>query len=119
MKKLALLGGLGITLMCCGVFGLMFGGIRSSLKGSDPYRRGVLRATQDPRTQTLLGTPIEVGWMVSGELSTENGRSTADLKVPLDGPTRAATLHIQAHADGSGEWTWDTLKVGTLDLLKD
>lgn len=109
-RKLVLLGGLGLALSCCGFVGLIFGGVTGTLKNSFAYQEGLKRALAHPQTPSVLGTPIEVGWLVSGTIAKANDEGTADLTVPLEGPTRTAKVHIQAHTEGSA-WKLDRVHV--------
>ena len=121
-KRLLSLGSLGAALVSVGFFGLLFGGITSSMKGSPEYQQGVARAVGDPGAQAAMGTPIVPSWIVTGKTSSSTGTSSAKLSVPLEGPTRNGTLTIRAHRFGEGPVEFDELWLSidgaaTIDLL--
>ena len=48
-----------------GILALVFG----AMKSSDPYRHAMARVQTDPAVTAALGTPIQAGWLVQGNLS--------------------------------------------------
>lgn len=120
-KRLLVLGALGLLLSCCGFVGLLFGGINTTLKTSGAYGQAVGRAVADSRVQAALGAPVNPGWMVTGSVESDPNRSTARLKVPLEGSMRSGTLSIDAEKT-SAEWHFTHLTVevdhgASIDLL--
>ena len=72
--------------------------------------------------QTELGTPVEAGWLVSGNIETSGGSGTTDLSIPLSGPEGSGTLFLEAEKS-AGEWrfsyiTLDLDEGGEIDLLQ-
>jgi cytochrome oxidase complex assembly protein 1 len=84
------------------VFGMM--------KSSDPYQRGVAAAKEHAVVREKLGTPIEEGFFVTGNINISGPSGNADLAVPLSGPKGKATLYIVAHKS-AGEWTFSKLVI--------
>ncbi len=109
-KKLVVLGLAGLSLTCCGFFGLAFGGANATLKSSGAYSTGLARAVADARVRLALGAPLTPGWMVTGKVETSAAGSWAQLTVPLEGALRTGTLHLEARSAG-GEWTFVRLEV--------
>jgi hypothetical protein len=89
-----------------GVLGLVFG----MMKSSEPYRHAVGRAQSDPQVIAALGSPVMAGWFVQGSFTHDGASGTADLSIPLDGPTADGTLYVVAEKR-AGEWRYDTLAV--------
>ena len=84
------------------------------MKSSDVYRDSVSRAVADVRVKSLLGKPIETGWLVTGNIKIHNGAGDADLSIPLTGPKGSATLHVVAEK-ANGKWECSTLQVDSSD----
>lgn len=88
------------------VFGLM--------KSSDVYQRAVATAKADVSVQQALGTPIQEGFFVSGNVNVSGPSGQADLSIPLEGPRSKASLYVIATKSG-GQWTFSTLIVEMKD----
>ena len=93
----AAIGGLLLS-----IFGLM--------KSSDAYSGAVSRAKSSPAVIAALGTPIEVGFFVTGSINVSGPSGRADLAIPVSGPKGTATLYVSAFK-ALGEWNFDQLIV--------
>ncbi|MGB7536977.1 MAG: cytochrome c oxidase assembly factor 1 family protein [Anaerolineales bacterium] len=71
-----------------GIFGLM--------KSSPAYQDALVVVQEEPRAQQLLGTPIQSGWFVSGEISETPSTGTAELSFPVSGPKGSGTVYVSA-----------------------
>jgi hypothetical protein len=91
-----------IALIVSLVFGL--------LKSTTPYREALARAQRDPVVIGLLGTPIQGGFLVSGNVSLSGGTGEAQLAIPLQGSRGSGTLYVEARQK-AGRWTYSTLTV--------
>ncbi len=108
---------------CCGGFvvlivSLVFGMIKSS----DAYTQSLAMVQADPRAQAVLGTPIEPGFFVTGNINVSGASGNADIAYSLTGPQGKATLYVQA-TKSVGQWTFHTLALEPaqgprLDLLE-
>ncbi len=87
-----------------GFFSLVIGAVKSS----DPYQLAVARATAAPAVQNALGTPVTVGFFVSGNIHVSGPVGQAQLEIPLAGPKGAATLYVTAQKS-DGIWRFDSL----------
>ena len=107
-----------VVLFVGAVFAAILGGIRSS----DPYRFAMQTATHDPGVLSRLGSPVQAGWLVGGNINVQSNSGAADLTIPVQGSVRQGTLHVVARKS-EGEWTYQrlTLRVNDsperLDLL--
>ena len=93
-----------------------------AMKHSHVYRDALAQAQSDPRVVAALGSPIEGGWWVKGNVHLDSGGGTADMTFPLSGPKGKAMEHAVATYDGS-RWSYERLMVtpdgGTpIDLTK-
>lgn len=96
----------------------VFGAIRSS----DPYKAGVERAQGDARVQEALGRPVEPGWIVGGNIQTQNRSGDCDLTIPLKGSKQNGVLRVVGTKD-DGRWTYTKMSVTpangpAIDLLQ-
>jgi hypothetical protein len=101
---LLLLAGFGCVVasgVCCvgtgvfGVFGLM--------KTSPVYLDGLAKVQESYSAQQLLGTPIEAGWFISGEISEAPPTGSAEISFPVSGPKGSGTVSVSARKV-EGEW---------------
>jgi len=98
------LGVLGIA----AVFGILTL-IMSSIKRSDVAREAMARARSNPAVVQHLGTPIEVGWLVSGSVNVSTGSGDADLALPISGPKAKGTVYVTAQKS-AGAWTFTLMQ---------
>jgi hypothetical protein len=98
----------------CGAVVLFFAGIAfivvgafAVIRSSGACQEAVARASASPAIVQALGTPLEVGWFVTGTL--DPGRS-ADLTIPVTGPHGRARIHVVA-SKATGTWVFSTLTV--------
>jgi hypothetical protein len=88
------------------VVSLLFG----LLKSTTPYKEALARAQRDPVVIGRLGTPIQGGFLVSGNVSLSGGSGEAQLAIPLQGSRGSGTLYVEARRK-AGTWTYSTLTV--------
>jgi len=88
-----------ITLIMCFVFGMM--------KSSDAYKDAVSRAKAHTAVQKSLGTPVEEGVFVTGNININGPSGQANLAIPISGPDGKATVYVVA-AKSAGQWTFTT-----------
>ncbi len=104
-----LLGGGGcLCLIVVGVIGygtLYFGfsAISKWMKSSESYQMAVTTATNSPEVQAELGTPIQPGMMVQGDINSSASAESANLSFLLKGPKASATVHF-AGRKTDGKW---------------
>jgi Cytochrome oxidase complex assembly protein 1 len=97
---------------------MLFGAMRSSVV----YTTAMQRMRDHPQVVAALGTPIEPGWYLTGNLKTSGTSGKADLQIPISGPKGEGDLYIAAEK-ADGQWTYSTLTVGVdgrsapIDLL--
>ena len=112
-----------VALILVGVLGI--GGIVyfvfSAIKSNYVYTEAMRRAQANPQVTARLGTPIEAGWLVSGNVSIKNENGEAHLSIPIHGPRGGAMLYLDA-SQRDNNWRYTRLEVvgggPTLDLLK-
>jgi len=111
-RKWKLLLGLLVGLMLLGVAGIfgIFTLIMSSIKGSDVAKESMARAQTNPAVVQHLGTPIEMGWFVSGSINVSVATGDADLAIPISGPKGKGTVYVTAQKSG-GAWTYSVMNV--------
>ena len=99
------------------IIGVVFG----AMKSSDVYREALQRAQNHPEVQAALGTPIESGWWMSGEINVSGPGGNANIQIPISGPKGKADIYAVATKE-AGRWKYSTLNVAvdggrTIDLL--
>src|SRR5258706_2875482 len=82
----------------------------SAIRHSDAYETALARSTHDPRVQAALGTPIESGWFVTGNVSSKGNSGGANLRLTLLGAKQDASVHIVGTRDAN-DWHYTTLTV--------
>ena len=114
-------GCLTLILLFCLFLGLIFTVVMGSIKSSDAYKQAVARARANPTVVEKLGTPIQEGYFVTGNINVQNDSGDADLQIPISGPKGKAVVHAVARKS-AGKWEYSRLTVAMegepeLDLL--
>lgn len=92
------------------VIGGLVMGVTRVMKSTDAYRGAVARAKAAPAVRAALGTPIEEGFFVLGQVEAGRTDGSATLTIPLSGPKGKATLFVAA-TKAAGEWRFHRLLV--------
>lgn len=117
------LGCLGVVLL----FGLFVGGVLtfvfSMFRSSEPYQQAMERARRNPQVVAALGTPIEPGWLMTGNLNESGASGEAELSIPISGPKGKGTIFVSARKS-AGKWEFRALIVELdggerIDLLRE
>lgn len=88
---------------------LVFGMIKSS----DPYTDSLAQALANPEVQAALGSPIEAGFGVMGNINVSGSSGDADLSYTITGPQDSASVFVVAEKSG-GQWYYSTMEVQVL-----
>ena len=92
----------GIVLFAYAVLGMM--------KSSDAYKEAVAKARAHQSVQKSIGTPIEEGTFVSGNINISGSSGQANLSIPISGPNGNGTIFVVA-TRSAGLWKFSTLVV--------
>ena len=101
LGSLALFAGLIVMILCL-VFGVM--------KSSGVYQDAVAQVKAHPAIQEAIGTPIEEGMLMTGNININGSSGSADISIPVSGPDGKATIYAVATKSG-GTWAFSTLSV--------
>ncbi len=107
-----------------GVIALLMFAVFEGIRSSDAYTTAMQRAREHPQVTQTLGTPIEPGWYLMGEVRVSGPSGEASLQIPISGPKGEADLYVEAEK-AAGRWTHTTLLVDVdgqnapIDLLAD
>ena len=115
--------GIGAPILVCGGFiTLIIALVTGLMKSSGAYQEALAAAQGDTAVVAALGTPIEEGFMVTGNIEMGSDWGYADLAIPISGPMGKATIYVEAEKSGD-DWYYSTLGVavhdtdGWIDLL--
>jgi FlaG/FlaF family flagellin (archaellin) len=115
-------GCIGMLAIAIGFVALLVMAVFGMIKSSDAYKEAIAQAKASPAVQSALGTPIEEGLLVTGNVNVNNDSGEANLAIPLSGPNGAGTLYVEA-VKSAGAWSYSTLRLDTgseqIDVLDD
>jgi len=103
-------GSLGALVLLAGFIASIMFFVFGVMKSSDAYKDAVAKARTHPSVQESIGTPIEEGMFVTGNINVSGPSGNASLSIPLSGPKGEATLFVEAEKS-AGQWTCSTLVV--------
>ena len=82
----------------------------AAMRSATPYQDAVARAKSDPRVIEALGSPVEPGWFMSGNIKTTNDTGSADISLSISGPKQSASVAVVGYKQG-GRWTYTKMLV--------
>jgi hypothetical protein len=103
-----------------GMVMLVFG----SMKQADVYKQALARAQSDPAVAQKLGSPVEPGMFLSGNINVNGPSGEAKIAIPIHGPRGKGTIYAEATKSG-GKWHYSLMQVVVdgedtrIDLLQD
>lgn len=103
-------GCLGTIVLFAGFVAVIMFFVFGLMKSSDVYKEAVAKAEANSSVVEALGSPIEKGLFVSGNISVSGPSGQADLAIPISGPNGKATVFVVA-TKSAGKWTFSTLVV--------
>lgn len=101
LTPIVVIGG-GLTLIILLVFGM--------IKSSDPYTDSLAQALANPKVQAALGSPIEAGFFVTGNINVSGSSGDADIAYTITGPNDSGSVYVVAEKSG-GQWYYSTMEV--------
>jgi len=84
--------------------------IFGAFTSSEPYQHALAVARSDETVTSIMGTPINTGFLAMGSLSESGISGDADLQIPISGPKKSGTLYVTAQRR-NGRWVYFTLAV--------
>ena len=115
---------LGSIVLFAGFIVLMVTIVFGMLKSSDAYKDALAMARANSYVQEALGSPIEDGLWVMGNINISGSSGHADLAIPVAGPLGEGTIYVVA-SKSAGQWTFLRLVVDIpatndrIDLIED
>jgi len=88
----------------------LFSVLEYSFRASDPYNFALKRASASPEVTAKMGSPLQVGWLVSGQIHLNNSDGEAAFSIPISGPLGRGRIVIEGKKH-AGRWTYQTLEV--------
>ena len=97
-------------IICGGGVALFMSLILGTMKSSEAYSQSLAQVKADTAIQAALGTPIEAGFMVSGNVSFDGSSGHADLSYSVIGPNDSGQVFAIADKT-AGAWRFTMLDV--------
>lgn len=88
----------------------LFAVIRTAFVSSYPYKVAMARANASPEVATKIGSPIRVGWLMTGNINTSGPTGSASFDIPISGPKGKGEISVIAKKQAN-HWTFETLEV--------
>jgi len=80
----------------------------SAVKSTDVYKDALARAKAHPAVTEALGSPIQEGFLVSGNTNVNGASGEANLSIPVAGPKGKGTIYLAA-TKSLGRWNYSGL----------
>src|SRR5438034_5432584 len=82
----------------------------SAIKSTNVYKDALARAKAHPSVIEILGSPINEGFLVSGNTNVNGASGEANLSIPISGPKGKGTIYVAANKS-LGKWNYSGLIV--------
>jgi len=82
----------------------------SAMKSTAVCKEALARANADPAVIEALGSPINDGFLVSGNTNVNGASGESNLAIPISGPKSKGTIYVSANKL-LGEWNYSGLVV--------
>ena len=82
----------------------------SAMKSTDVYKEALARAKADPAVVQALGSPINDGFLMSGNTNVNGASGESNLAIPISGPRGKGTIYVSA-TKSLGRWNYSGLVV--------
>jgi Cytochrome oxidase complex assembly protein 1 len=82
----------------------------SAIKSTDVYKEALARAKSDSAVIEALGSPINDGFLVSGNTNVNGASGESNLAIPISGPKGKGTIYASANKS-LGQWNYSGLVV--------
>ncbi len=80
------------------------------IKQSDVYQNSVVTAQTHPAVVEALGSPVEVGFFVSGKTETNDASGRSEIAIPISGPKGKGKIYAVGDKS-AGQWEMRELVV--------
>ena len=117
------LGCFSVVLLFLAFIGSILVVVFSAMKSTDVYKEALARAKADPAVIEALGSPIEEGFLLSGNTNVNGAAGESNLAIPISGPKGKGTIYVSANKS-LGQWNYSGLVVEVgqtrerIDLLR-
>lgn len=91
-------------------FVVIFASVRSTLRSSEVYAQSMSILHSNPEAVQMLGSPVEAGKAVNGEINVSNGSGDAELSIPVSGSISKGELQSRGLRT-EGQWSLTLLEL--------
>ena len=112
---LTIAGGCAVLLAAALTFTLiLFTFIFGMMRNSAAVKMALKQAQSNAVVAERLGTPLETGWFMSGNVNVTGSSGHADMEIPVHGSKGKGTIYLVADKS-AGLWSFSTLQVAFAD----
>jgi cytochrome oxidase complex assembly protein 1 len=104
------LGCFSVALLFLAFVGSILMVVFTAMKSTDVYKDALARAKTDPAVIEALGSPINDGFLLSGNTNVNGASGESNLAIPISGPKGKGTIYVSANKS-LGRWTYSGLVV--------
>ncbi|MCB1229414.1 MAG: hypothetical protein KDN19_04070 [Verrucomicrobiae bacterium] len=112
-KKIFALVGCGCLALIgavAAIVAVVIGGAFGMIKKSDPYSESLNRIQNSAAVTEALGSPVEPGFFVTGNISLENQNGSAQINYSVSGPKGKGHVNVIGDKQG-GIWHYSQIQL--------
>jgi hypothetical protein len=95
-----------VVLLIGGIVYFIFAGVRKT----EPFQLTLRAAQASPELRSQLGEPITLGFWFTGSVNWNNGKGSADVQIPLNGPKSSTTVHTIGTQSPGAPWNFSKME---------
>lgn len=88
----------------------LFAFIHTVFASSYAYKVALARANSSPEVAAKIGTPVRVGWLISGNYNATGSAGNASFAIPISGAKGKGQIIVVAK-ERANRWAFETLEV--------
>jgi Cytochrome oxidase complex assembly protein 1 len=90
--------------------GALLYGIEYAFHASYPYQFAVQRAADSPAVAEKIGVPLDIGWLVLGNINSSGREGSTTMSIPISGPYAVGHIIVVANKRAN-QWKFEILEV--------
>lgn len=99
-----------VPVMACLFVCAVLATVSVAMRSSDPYQLALKAAQHDPSVLAGVGSPVQPGWLTTGQITVSGSSGEANFAIPISGPIGSGVINVRAEKS-VGKWTFSKATV--------
>lgn len=95
------------VLIIVAFIGVVFYGIEYAFRAPYRYQQAVQRATDSPAVAQKIAVPLDIGWLVLGNINSSGREGSTTMSIPISGPYAVGHIIVGTNKRAN-QWKFET-----------